>query len=292
MKKASSLTTDILILGGGLTGLSTAFHLEKEGKTDYLVVEKNSFLGGLCASQQKGKFLFDYSGHLLHLHSSYATNLVRKLLKGNLARIKRKAYISLDKKFIPFPFQSNLWAAPEPIRQECLAEAVKIAQKHFSDKPANFEQWCIRTFGQGIYRHFMRPYNQKLWQLSPRQMAWDWCGSFVPVINLQQIQKGALKPSGQAIGYNAFFYYPKQGGCGALVEALAQKIPNTWLNACVEKIDLTNKQAVINGQTVHFNRLINTLPLKDFISISSAPQSIQKMAQLLKNTTVPLYART
>ena len=72
--------TKILILGGGLTGLSIAYHLEKFGQTDYLVAERESAPGGLCGSIQKNGFTFDYAGHLLHLHTPYGKKLVKKLL--------------------------------------------------------------------------------------------------------------------------------------------------------------------------------------------------------------------
>ena len=29
--------------------------------------------------------------------------------------------------------------------------------------PANFLEWCYRTFGAGITKHFMIPYNRKVW---------------------------------------------------------------------------------------------------------------------------------
>lgn len=288
MKIPPSLTTDILILGGGLTGLSTAFHLEKAGKTDYLLVEKNNFLGGLCASQQKGNFIFDYSGHLLHLHNPYTLKLVRYLLKGNLAKIKRKAYISIEKELIPFPFQANLWALPQNIRQECLKGALEVSKKKFSI-PSNFEKWCLQAFGNGIYKHFMRPYNQKLWQTSPAKMTCDWCGSFVVQTNLQQVLAGAEKPPRQQFGYNSYFYYPKEGGCGALAEALSKRIPNIWLNAEVQQINLHKKEAIINGKKIHFKRLVNTLPLKEAVRLMQAPFSIKTAAKQLKNTSVYVY---
>ena len=58
-----------LILGGGITGLSVAYHLEQKGHTDYLVLEKENEPGGLCRSIYKNGFTFDYAGHLLHLHT-------------------------------------------------------------------------------------------------------------------------------------------------------------------------------------------------------------------------------
>ena len=84
--KETALHVKYLILGGGITGLSTAYHLEKAHQTDYLVVEKNNFLGGLCASEHIQGFTFDFAGHLLHLHHPYTKNLVRGLLKDNIQK--------------------------------------------------------------------------------------------------------------------------------------------------------------------------------------------------------------
>ena len=285
MNKTKVLHTDILILGGGLSGLSTAFHLEKSGHTNYLLVEKNNFFGGLSASTEKQGFTFDYSGHLLHLRDPYTLKWIRSLLKANLSKLKRKAFIDFDGKRVPFPFQANLWALPESVRQECLQGALQ-AEQSTSKKPKNFEEWCLRAFGTGIYRPFMRPYNRKLWQTDPKKMMWDWCGPFVPEPDIAQIKRGAAAKPRQAFGYNTYFYYPKRGGCAALANALAAKIPNTWLQANVEKIDFKKKEARINGQTVYFKRLVNTLPLKDLIKISTAPADLKAEARKLKHTTV------
>ncbi len=287
-KSIAPLCVHTLILGGGLSGLSTAYHLEKAGKTDYLLVEKNPHFGGLCTSEERDGFTFDVSGHLLHLHDPYATALVKKLLRGNLARLKRRAFINFNGRQVPFPFQANLWALPKNVRQECLQGALDAAKVRHA-KPKNFEQWCLSVFGEGIYKHFMCPYNQKLWQTHPRNMTWDWCGAFVPKPDTKLITAGAQKPPKTLLGYNSYFYYPLRGGCGALAQALAAHIPNTWLSAEVQHIDLKRKEAAINGRTVRFERLINTLPLKDFVRLTNAPQSMQNAAKKLKNTTVHVF---
>lgn len=286
MTPTPDLRVKILILGGGLTGLSAAYHLEQKGETDYLLAEKNPYFGGLCASEEINGFTFDFSGHLLHLRDPYALRLVRKLLRGNLAKLRRNACIWFDGKRIPFPFQAHLWALPEPVRLECLSGARRAAQMP-QCKPKNFEAWCLNAFGAGIYKHFMLPYNRKLWQTHPRDMVWDWCGPFVPKPNLHQIESGARCAGRQRLGYNAFFYYPLRGGCGALAQALAGRVPNTWLNAQVQHIDFTRRLAVINGQTVRFERVLNTLPLKDFIALCpGAPRTVRATADKLRHTTV------
>lgn len=282
----NSLHVHTLILGGGLTGLSAAYHLEQAGMTDYLLVEKEASFGGLCASETVRGFTFDRSGHLLHLRDPYALRLVKKLLGKNLHKLNRRAFISFDGRRVPFPFQANLWALPENVRQECLLGALEAAANASDTEPENFEQWCLRAFGPGIYKHFMRPYNRKLWQTEPKRMTWDWCGAFVPKPDVRQIRTGAAKRPAAAYGYNASFYYPLRGGCGALADALAARVPNTWLNACVTRINFKTRTARINGKTVHFKRLINTLPLKDFIGLCAAPTAVRAAAKRLTSTTV------
>ena len=50
------MQVNTLILGAGITGLSTAYHLETLGITDYLLLEKDAAPGGLCKSEHRQGF--------------------------------------------------------------------------------------------------------------------------------------------------------------------------------------------------------------------------------------------
>ena len=105
--------------------------------------------------------------------------------------------------------------------------------------------------------------------------------------DMRQITASATHLPKKQFGYNSTFYYPRRGGCGALADAFAAHIPNTWLNANVQKIDLQKKCANINGQLVYFKKLVNTLPLPTFIKLCGAvPTSITQAAKQLKSTDV------
>ena len=277
-----------LILGGGLTGLSTAYHLERLGQTDYLVTEREAAPGGLCASRTVSGFTFDYSGHLLHLHTPYGKKLVKKLLKTNLARVKREAWIYTGAARVPFPFQANLFALPPARRQACVDGLLQAAARP-KKEPKNFEEWCLNAFGPGVYEQFMRPYNTKLWGRAPKELTCDWCGPFVPLPAPQEIRKSARKPAKKAYGYNAYFYYPKTGGCGALVNALAERVTNLRLSAPVTRVNLKKKTAVVGGETVSFDRLVNTLPLPEFLRLLEGEAALKKLADKLVHTSVAVY---
>ena len=68
----------VVILGGGLTGISTAFHLRRP----WLLVEKEARLGGHARTDETRGFHFDKTGHWLHLRDPYMKQLVAELLPG------------------------------------------------------------------------------------------------------------------------------------------------------------------------------------------------------------------
>ncbi len=278
-----------LILGAGLTGLSTAYHLEELGQTDYLLAEQDGVPGGLCKSVYKDGFTFDYAGHLLHLHTEYGKKLVKKLLKTNLRRQPRNAWIYTGAARVPFPFQANLFALPPDVRQACVDGLVKAAQNKKTTAPKNFKEWCLRAFGPGVYETFMRPYNTKLWGRAPEDMTADWCGPFVPLPSPDEILKSAQKPPRKKFGYNAFFYYPQPGGCQALVNALAARVKNLRLSSPVSRIHLRKKTAVINGKTVSFDYLVNTLPLPAFLKLLADEPALTRTAEKLTVRPVTVY---
>ena len=276
-----------LILGGGLAGLSTAYHLEKAGNTDYLVLEKEPQPGGLCRSVHKAGFTFDYAGHLLHLHTPEGKKLLGQLLPHALRRHRRHAWIYTGNSRVPFPFQAHLHALPPQLQQTCLAGLLK--QQATSKPPKNFKQWCLQSFGSGIYNTFMKPYNTKLWGRPLHTLTCEWCGPFIPTPGKTQILKSVRQKPTQAFGYNAVFYYPKQGGCGALVEALVKRISHLRTHTPVTRIDLKNKKVYAGRETFSFDTLVNTLPLPQFLQLLQDEPALSAHVNYLQSRAVSVF---
>src|SRR5262245_24479466 len=115
---------DLVIIGAGLAGLSAAYHAERNG-LDYALYEAGDVVGGCCRTVEREGFLFDYSGHLLHLKDPYFQELIRELLVDNLNIISRNAVIYSHGVFTRYPFQANLFGLPAAVVKECLQEFVK-----------------------------------------------------------------------------------------------------------------------------------------------------------------------
>lgn len=255
----------IIILGAGLAGLSAAWHLQKRG-LDCLIFEKESEVGGLCRSKQIKGFTFDYDGHLLHFRNPYTFGLIKSLLGKNIVAHKRQALVHSFDRYIRYPFQSNLYGLPPEVNQECLlgiTEAYKAGSRH-DKKNRDFLEWINQTFGKGIARHFMVPYNLKFWTVPPEELICDWLKDFVPVPSLIQVIEGAVAESKREVGYNACFWYPKKGGINQVPLGLAKQIRNIRLNCPVVEIDLKKKIiSTGSGSSYAFDVLINTVALPE-----------------------------
>ncbi|MGB2579052.1 protoporphyrinogen oxidase [Elusimicrobium simillimum] len=275
-----------LIIGAGITGLSAAYHLNKLGKKDYAVVEAAAYPGGLCTSIEHKGFTFDYSGHVIHTQQAYTRDFLKKMLGKNTLIVKRKAFVYCHDTMVPFPFQANLSYLPQEIVSECvtaLMAAAKNKKKNFD----SFAAWAMATYGEGICKHFMFPYNQKIWQTDLNQLTTDWCNTFVPKTNLEDIVKGAYFKTRASYGYNTHFFYPKTGGIGALADAIAAKTPNILYNTTLLSVDVKNKTAKTSEGDIEFENLINTMPLDKFTAICKGIAPAAKAdAKKLKHTKV------
>src|SRR5262245_53217593 len=103
-RSMSSPHTDarVVILGGGLTGISTAYHLRRP----WLLLEKEARLGGHARTDETQGFYFDKTGHWLHLRDPYTKALVAELLPNQLVPVARKARIFSHGVLTRFPFQA------------------------------------------------------------------------------------------------------------------------------------------------------------------------------------------
>lgn len=273
-----------IIIGAGLTGLSTAYHLKK----DFLVLEKTASAGGVCASVVKDGSTFDYSGHFLHLHDPRTKTLLDRLLPSKLAAVSRKAAIHTHGARLPYPFQANLFYLPEKIKAECLDGFLKSRPSVSRLTGQKFLNWSNSVFGASITKHFMKPYNEKLWTVSSKILTADWVAPFVPRPSRQEILDGAAAPQNRDFGYNTSFYYPKHGGCRTIIDGFEDKVPGISYNTASERIDLKKRILTTSrGDSLHFEHLVSTQPLVELLaSIENLPSAVRAAEKALKWNSV------
>ena len=281
---------NMIIIGAGMAGLSAGYHAELK-HLDYELYEADGVVGGCCRTIKRDGFHFDYSGHLLHLKDPYFQGLVKELLADNLNIITRNAVIYSHSVFTRYPFQANLFGLPADVVKECLLEFVKAFHGN-DDLPSKsyrtFYDWIVAKLGEGIGRHFMFPYNEKLWTVPTEEMTCDWLSDYVPKPNLEDVFNGAFADQSEGFGYNATFWYPQRGGIQALCDALAARVSNIHLNENVTSIELATKTVrFASGRSSSYDKLISTMPLNRLVEKldGPVPADVRKACSLLRHNS-------
>jgi protoporphyrinogen oxidase len=281
----------VVILGAGLTGLSSALHLRR---TPYLVAEREQRVGGKTRSERRDGYTFDVTGHWLHLRDPRVRTLVVDLFAaGALVEIERRTGVWTHGVMLPYPFQANLHGLPLPLVRDCLVELVKahVEGAHpEASPPRTFREFATRRFGRGIAELFFVPYNTKLWGVSPDELTPDWGSRFIPLPELDQIIGGALGLRQEGLGYNARFLYPRAGGIDHLPEAMAARLrgrnPEAIRVGCAaEEIDPAGRRVKLQDvpDWVEYRALVSTMPLPQLVArIPSAPPPVREAAAALR----------
>jgi protoporphyrinogen oxidase len=287
----------VVILGGGLTGISTAVHL----RAPWVLFEREDRLGGHARTDERDGYRFDKTGHWLHLRDPAVKQLVDELLPGQMTPIARRARIFSHGVLTRFPFQANLHGLPPEVIKECLlgvieakvTGAVAASGGAATAEPKNFEEYCLRHFGAGISKHFMIPYNEKLWGVAPREITAAWCSRFVPLPNLELIVAGAVGAGPPELGYNIGFLYPKQGGIETFTRALQtrmgahSKTGRVHTKTSPDEIDWRGRAVVVGGERVPYRALVASIPLPELLKrMPGLPPEIEAHAARLRCTTL------
>jgi UDP-galactopyranose mutase len=280
----------VLVAGGGIAGLSAAYHMTLLGSRDYVVLEAEDEVGGIARSfQTDDGFTFDYGSHILYTKSNYVAQLYKQLLGDNFVECKRDAWIYSQGRFTRYPFQSNLYGLPLDVVEECLLGFFEALQKDQIQGDADFEMWVQSTYGAGIARHFMLPYNEKQWKYPLNQMSHHWVGNRVLRPNLKDLIHGALADSDKGFGPNQTFLYPRAGGTGVipqgLFKLLGRDTGKVLTGKKITSIDYKKKSVMLsNGETYKYHKLIYTFPLRGLATIftDSLPDEVQEAVDRLE----------
>ena len=279
----------ILIIGAGPTGLGAAWRLRELGHPDFLVVERAPYVGGLAASfQDSAGFLWDFAVHVAHSHYHYVDALMDDVLPDGFLHHERRSWVYTQNTFVPYPFQYNFRHLPDQARRECL-EGLVARPPRAPQGPANFHEWIRAAFGDGIARHFMVPYNTKIWTVPPDQMNCSWLGDRVPEVDLDRVRANIAEGRDDVSwGPNHMFRFPRSGGTGRIWNRMAERIGPERIRrgAAVVRIDARARVAVLSsGEEMRYDHLISTMPVDRLVRMAGLA-SLESHARRLRHSQV------
>ncbi len=249
-----------------------------------MLYEKLGHVGGHAITLEERGYRFDRTGHLLHLRDPEIIAWIETLFApGHLLKIERRSMVYSQGVYTRYPYQANTFGLPPKIAFECLKGYLEARARTWESAPKNFEEFCLQHFGEGFSKHFMIPYNARLWGVHPREITAEWCQRFVPMPKLDDVLAGAVGLNDRELGYNANFLYPPTG-IQELPDAIAPHIAGIELNRAPSKIDWKQRRLLFaDGTEHHYNALITTAPLKALCAmLLDAPTEVADAAAKLR----------
>ncbi|MBK06516.1 MAG: LPS biosynthesis protein [Deltaproteobacteria bacterium] len=255
-----------LVVGAGMSGLAFANYVKSD---DYLILERDTEIGGYCKTIKQDGFVWDYSGHFFHFkRPEIESYLVERMPKEEVQTITKSSKILYKDKLVDFPFQKNIHQLPQEEFIDCLHSL------YFRDEtpPTNFKEMVYSRFGAGIAEKFLVPYNEKLYACDLTSLDVNAMGRFFPFADIEDIIRNFREPDNHS--YNATFTYPK-GGAIQYVYALESEIKEGGisLGESLNSIDLKRKVAITNKREVAFEYLISSAPFDRLLQMTGLPHN-------------------
>lgn len=255
----------VLIIGAGPTGLGAAWRLNELGHANWALFEAADHPGGLASSAVDDQgFTWDLGGHVLFSHYRYFDSLMATALGDAWVEHVREAWVWMRQRWIPYPFQNNIWRLPDDELAACVDGLVEL-QRRGAARPGNFREWLEGSFGRGLCDVFMLPYNRKVWAYDPSALDVGWMGERVATVDLARVQRNIAERRDDAgWGPNSTFRFPLYGGTGAIWRAVCDRLPGDRLHfgRMATHIDLRRRTISFgDGAAESYDYLISTMPL-------------------------------
>ena len=215
---------DFLVIGAGPAGLAAADRLARLGRAP-LVIEKDTQVGGLSKTVNRGGFRFDIGGHRFFTRSAEVDALWREVLPRDFLRRKRMSRIYYRGRLFDYPLRPlNALSGLGPVTSLRVVASF-LARKLVPVRPeASFEDWVSNRFGRALHSMFFKTYTEKVWGVPCTELSADWAAQRIRNLGLGRAVLRALGV-GRRRGVASLveeFDYPRHGP-GQMYEAMADR---------------------------------------------------------------------
>jgi len=283
----------IVIVGAGPCGLGCARELTTLGHDDFQVLEATGAVGGLASSVLDAQgFTWDQGGHVVFSHYGEFDRLLTDVMGEDLLHHERSSFVRVGDSWVPYPFQNNLHHLPPALAEEALTGLIVAGMSTAgSENTPDFASWMKATFGDGIVRQFMQPYNEKVWAHPADVMSSGWIAERVSVVPWQRALAAVLHQRDEpGWGPNNLFAFPAAGGTGEIYRrAAAPLAPRIRFGSSVDTINAGDRSMAVDGIIESYDHLVWTGPLDRLVrSIADAPSDVAAAADALVHNSVTI----
>jgi protoporphyrinogen oxidase len=280
---------DIVVLGGGLSGLSAGYALTNAGLT-VRVYEGDPIVGGLSKTIEHNGFRFDLGGHRFFTTDQAVDELVRDLMGPEMVPVRRSSKILLHNRYFDYPLRplNAIFGMGIPTTARILADyAWETAKRAVIKKDlVSLEDWVVSNFGRTMFALYFKEYSEKVWGIDCGRISAAWVAQRIKGLSLAKAIKSAFfKFSGKDLAtLTDSFAYPSRG-IGRISDRLAEEIEKSGAVHTGTKVVRLNHDSFRVGSvtvgdqdrryTVTAEEYVSTIPLTAILNmLSPAPPAL------------------
>ena len=221
---------------------------------------------------------------------STSIDLLEQALGDHWVEHQREAWVWMRERWIPYPFQNNIWRLPDDELVRCLTGLVEVHRAATTRRPPISASGCGGRSATGLCETFMYPYNRKVWAYPPSELGVGWMGERVATVDLARILTNVVERKDDVSwGPNATFRFPLRGGTGAIWTSIASQLPYERISLCtrVAGIDTAARRVICDdGTTIAYDRLISTMPLDQLLGcLTDCPELTDLASQFVYSSS-------
>jgi protoporphyrinogen oxidase len=287
----------IVVIGGGVSGLSVAWKLSEKGyKVD--VVESDTSIGGLAKSIKIENYLFDIGPHSFFSEDEEIFKKVMDLFKGELDEMPkytdRSFKILFNGKYVDYPisakgilFQMGFFSAilcPLSFAKSYIRTSISsLLGKKIEYQNLTVKQWAIDNFGKYLYLNFFKPYTEQFWKFKTSDLSYrvipsskklNFAKTLKHLLINKYLELSKREPGKLSLVQREHLpcYYPKKG-YGEIANRISEQIKNNGgeihISHEVDKIIVNSNNffdVKTKDKTFSADFVISTIPLNRVIT--------------------------
>jgi protoporphyrinogen oxidase len=288
----------VIVLGGGLSGLTAGYFLSKADKK-VIIFEAHSSVGGLARTVVKDGFRFDLGGHRFFTKKNKIECFIKDLLGRELLVVQRKSKIYLSKKYFDYPLKpvNAIFGLGIPTTFRIVSDySIERIRKLINPRTnISLEDWVVSNFGRTMFNIYFKTYSEKVWGIDCNRISAEWVSQRIKGLSLATAIKNAFfRFSGKTLPTLADrFLYPTLG-IGRISERLQEEISKNNIiqtDTRIEKINHKNfriESVVVKNcdgrHTVRGDSFISTIPITALINSldPKPPEEVTKASSSLR----------
>jgi len=206
-----------IIIGGGLSGLASAYRMLKEDISDVTILEKGSEVGGMAASYHIGNYHIEKYYHHIFESDSELIGLIGSMgLGADLQWLKGTTGYHINGKIYPMNTPIELLksplSVPDLIRLARIVLVIRRAKEEeiYKLDCVTAKEWILKNAGRSVYERFFEPLLRSKFGSSHDRVSAAWLFGRIRI-------RSNRSTSGERLGY-------LRGGFHRLIKRLAESI--------------------------------------------------------------------